>query len=237
MTSAPTSAAQALGGPDRPGWTGQLWAGITSTYAAILEHPFIQGLTTGDLPPEAFFYYLSQDEHYVYEFVRAVGLVGVKAPTADAARVLTRHAAAGLAAESTLHQTLVTDLGGDLAALAQVRPGPTTQAYTSYVLASVFRGGFAEGLAAVLPCLWIYGRVGQHLHEQGSPNPVYQRWIDTYAGPEYAGEVAEVLELADQAGRDLPAGQKAQARAHFETGARYEWMFWDAAYRRESWPV
>jgi thiaminase/transcriptional activator TenA len=89
----------------------------------------------------------------------------------------------------------------------------------------------------VLPCLWIYGRVGQHLHEQGSPNPVYQRWIDTYAGPEYAGEVAEVLELADQAGRDLPAGQKAQARAHFETGARYEWMFWDAAYRRESWPV
>ena len=41
--------------------------------------------------------------------------------------------------------------------------------------------------------------------------------------------MAEVLELADQAGRDLPAGQEARARAHFETGARYEWMFWDAA--------
>jgi thiaminase/transcriptional activator TenA len=237
MTSAETRAAQAAGVPDRPGWTGQLWAGIAGTYAAILEHPFIQGLTSGDLPPEAFFYYISQDDHYVHEFVRAVGLVGVKAPTADAARVLTRHAANGLAAESSLHQTLVTDLGGDPAALAKVQPGPTTQAYTSYVLASVFRGGFAEGLAAVLPCLWIYGEVGRHLHALGSPNPVYQRWIDTYAGPEYAGEVAEVLELADQAGRDLPAGQEARARAHFTTGARYEWMFWDAAWRRESWPV
>ncbi len=161
----------------------------------------------------------------------------MKAPTAEAARVLTRHAANGLAAEATLHQELVTDLGGDPAALARVEPGPTTQAYTSYVLASVFRGGFAEGLAAVLPCLWIYGEVGRHLHEKGSPNPVYQRWIDTYAGPEYAGEVAEVLDLADQAGRDLAGVQEERARAHFATGARYEWMFWDAAWRRESWPV
>ena len=39
------------------------------------------------------------------------------------------------------------------------------------------------------------------------------------------------------AGRDLTAGQEARARDHFETGARYEWMFWDAAWRRESWPL
>jgi thiaminase/transcriptional activator TenA len=234
MTSAAASTAQA---PARAGWTGRLWAEITGTYAAILDHPFIQGLTSGDLPPEAFFYYISQDDHYIHEFVRAVGLVGVKAPAADAARVLTRHAANGLAAEASLHHALVTDLGGDPAALAEVRPGPTTQAYTSYVLASVFRGGYAEGLAAVLPCIWIYGEVGRHLHEHGSPNPVYQRWIDSYAAPEYAGEVAEVLDLADQAGRDLPAAQEECAREHFAAGARYEWMFWDAAWRRESWPV
>src|SRR3984885_9355928 len=125
MTAAPTSAAQALEAADRPGWTGQLWSGISSTYAAILEHPFILGLTSGDLAP---------DEHYVYEFVRAVGLIGVKAPTTEVARVLTRHAANGLAAESTLHQELVADLGGDPAALAQIQPGPTTQAYANYVL-------------------------------------------------------------------------------------------------------
>jgi thiaminase/transcriptional activator TenA len=236
MTSAAANAVSAPASA-RPGWTGRLWTEITGTYAAILDHPFIQGLTSGDLPPEAFFYYLSQDDHYVHEFVRAVGLVGVKAPTADAARVLTRHAANGLAAEATLHHALVTDLGGDPAVLAQVQPGPTTQAYASYVLASVFRGGYAEGLAAVLPCIWIYGEVGRHLHEQGSPNPVYQRWIDTYAGPEYAGDVAEVLELADQAGHDLPGEQEERARAHFAAGARYEWMFWDAAWRCESWPV
>jgi len=29
----------------------------------------------------------------------------------------------------------------------------------------------------------------------------------------------------------------AQARAHFATTARYEWMFFDAAYRCEDWPL
>src|SRR5258705_8372425 len=217
MTSAAANTASTAQAPVRTGWTGRLWGEITDTYAAILDHPFIRGLTSGALPPEAFFYYISQDDHYVHEFVRAVGLVGVKAPTAGAARVLTRHAANGLAAEATLHHELVTDLGLDPAALAGVQPGPTTQAYTSYVLASVFRGGFAEGLAAMLPCIWIYGEMGRHLHEQGSPNPVYQRWIDTYARPEYAGEVAHVLELADQAGRDPPPGQEERRPPHFPT--------------------
>ena len=181
MTSAPTSAAQAPA--RRPGWTGQLWAGIAGTYAAILEHPFIQGLTSGDLPPEAFFYYLSQDEHYVHEFVRAVGLIGVKAPTADAARVLTRHAANGLAAESTLHQELVTDLGGDPAALAQIAAGPDhpglRELRARLGVPGRVRG--RPGRRAAVPL--DLRRVGQHLHEHGSPNPVYQRWIDTYAGP------------------------------------------------------
>ena len=33
------------------------------------------------------------------------------------------------------------------------------------------------------------------------------------------------------------AGEEAVARAHFVTTARYEWMFFDAAHRREDWPI
>lgn len=31
----------------RDGWTGRLWAEAAGTYAAILEHPFLAGLTDG----------------------------------------------------------------------------------------------------------------------------------------------------------------------------------------------
>jgi thiaminase (transcriptional activator TenA) len=223
--------------PARAGWTGRAWADIAGTYAAILRHPFIQGLTTGDLPGAAFRYYLGQDAHYLREFVRAVALVGTKAPDPAAALLLARHAADGLAAESALHEALAADLGAAPGALASGPAGPTTQAYTSYVIAAAALGDFAEGLAAVLPCLWIYGEVGRWLAQQGSPHPVYQRWIDSYAGPEYAADVAAVLALADAVGEELSGPQDARARARFAAAARYEWMFWDAAWRQESWPL
>src|ERR1700722_4616807 len=63
------------------------------------------------------------------------------------------------------------------------------------------------------------------------------RWIDTYADDEYQTIVAEVLALADDVGLTLCAAEETRARAHFATSARYEWMFWDAAWRREVWPV
>jgi thiaminase/transcriptional activator TenA len=227
-------------GPDaaaRTGWTGRLWAEIEGTYAAILEHPFICGLTSGDLAPDTFFHFISQDAWYVSEYTKAVALLGVKAPTAESTALLTRHAADAISAESTLHRELVTELGGDPAALALIPVLPTTQAYTSYLLSTIHQGDFVDGLAAVLPCFWIYAEVGRHLAQRGSPNPVYQRWIDTYAGGDYRDEVTAILELADQIGAKFEGAQEARARRHFETAARYEWMFWDAAWRREAWPI
>jgi thiaminase/transcriptional activator TenA len=114
---------------------------------------------------------------------------------------------------------------------------PTTQAYISYLLATAYGGSFAEGLAAVLPCYWIYAEVGAALVAQGSPNPQYQQWIDTYAGDEFAALVAEVLDLVDRTGPSLGPVERERAQRHLRMTARYEWMFWDAAYRQESWPL
>ena len=136
-----------------------------------------------------------------------------------------------------LHATLLPQLGLDPAELDRVPVSPTTLSYTSYLLATVYGGSFAEGLAAILPCYWIYARVGAALLEQGSPDPRYQRWIDTYAGEDFAATVAEVLALADRTGEELSAADDRRASKHFAVTARYEWMFWDAAWRLEHWPI
>ena len=139
--------------------------------------------------------------------------------------------------EQALHATLLPDLGVDPATVAATPVAPTTRAYTSYLLATALGGSFAEGLGAVLPCYWIYARVGERLREQGSPDARYQRWIDTYGGPEFSALVAEVLAVVDRTGPTLGAAEEFRARGHFATAARYEWMFWDAAHRRETWPL
>ena len=218
-------------------WTAGLWRTVEPIQAAIEQHPFLAGLADGSLPESAFAYYLAQDAHYLRDYARALAVVGAKAPTHAVAGLLARHAAETVVVELALHETLLPRLGIDPIALERIAPSPTTTAYTSYLLATGYGGSFAEGLAAVLPCYWIYQRVGETLVDRGSPDPRYQRWIDTYGGAEFAATVAEVLDVADDAGRDLAVGENERAHRHFLTTARYEWMFWDAAWRQESWPV
>jgi thiaminase (transcriptional activator TenA) len=218
-------------------WTRQLWASISGIYAAILGHPFLDGLTSGSLPRPAFTYYVAQDSHFLRDFARALVIVGAKAPTHADTGMFARHAVDTVDVEVALHTTLLASLGLAAADLEAVPVAPATRAYTSYLLAVTGCGSFAEGLAAVLPCYWIYASVGEALVARGSPEPSYQSWIDTYAGEEFAASVAEVLALADRIGPDLAAGESARANEHFVTAARYEWMFWDAAWRQESWPI
>ncbi len=221
----------------RAGWSAELWSSSTSVYAAILVHPFLGGLTSGSLPVEAFTYYVAQDAHYLRDFARALSVVGAKAPTHDATGMFARHAAGTVLVERALHESLLAALGLDRDVVSRTPVSPTTTAYTSYLLATCYAGSFAEGLAAVLPCYWIYAEVGQALLARGSPDPRYQRWIDTYGGEEFAASVVEVLDLADWVGTVISPEERSRSTAHYRVTSRYEWMFWDAAWRRESWPL
>jgi thiaminase (transcriptional activator TenA) len=218
-------------------WSQNLWHDIEPIFDAILEHPFIRGLTDGTLDPEVFAHYVAQDVHYLRDYARALAVVGAKATTLEDTAMFTRHAAEVYDVELALHDTLLPELGLDPARLAEVPVAPTTRAYTSYLLATVYSGSFADGLAAVLPCYWIYQRVGERLLAGGSTDARYQKWIDTYGGDEFAATVADVLALTDRVGSTLTPADETAARAHFVTTSRYEWMFWDAAHRRETWPV
>jgi thiaminase (transcriptional activator TenA) len=218
-------------------WTTTLWNSVAPTYAAILDHPFLAALSDGTLPEEAFSYYLAQDAHYLRDYARALALVAAKAPAHEVAGMFAAHAAATVEVELNLHATLLPELGIAPEQLESISASPTTTAYTSYLLAAAYSGSFAETLAAVLPCYWIYQRVGEALLERGSPDPRYQRWIDTYGGEAFAATVTDVLAVADSVGPALGPSERRRAAAHFAATARYEWMFWDAAWRQEQWPL
>ena len=46
-----------------------------------------------------------------------------------------------------------------------------------------------------------------------------------------------VLAVTDGLGHDLGLSERQRCHEHFATTTRYEWMFWDAAYRQLAWPV
>ncbi len=139
--------------------------------------------------------------------------------------------------ERSLHESLLADLGIDPASADAAEPAPTTLAYVSYLLATVGGGSYAEGVGAILPCYWIYAEVGKELMSKGSPEPRYQKWIDTYGSEEFDAVVREVLTVTDALGPALAPADRALVHRHFRTTSRYEWMFWDMGWRQEGWPV
>ena len=218
-------------------WTSRLWADAEWIYAAILTHPFHVGLTSGKLDDASFAYYVAQDVHYLRGYGRALALVAAKAPTQPISGMFAQHAAGTISVELSLHDSLLGELGLSSQLVDATPASPTTTAYVNHLLTTAHSGTFAEALAAVLPCYWVYERVGADLVKQGSPDPRFQRWIDTYGDGEFAAIVADVIHVADDVGRTLSAEEESRARRHFVMSSRYEWMFWDAAFRREAWPV
>jgi thiaminase (transcriptional activator TenA) len=214
-----------------------LWSGIEGIYAAILDHPFVTGLGDGTLPRESFRHYIVQDAHYLRGYARALAVCAARAPDAAGTVMFAGHAADAIAAEQGMHAGLLADLGIDPRAAAAEPVAPTTLAYLSYLLATVHNGSFAEALGAVLPCYWIYARVGAALAGRGSTDPLYARWIGTYGGEGFQATVDSVLELTDRVGAGLSPDERDAQHRHFVTTSRYEWMFWDAGYRREAWPI
>ena len=221
----------------REGFTGELWRSIEDIYGEVLDHPFLRGLTDGTLPEENFEHYVLQDALYLRDYARALSLAAVRSPEEGALVMFNEHSAGAITVERSLHDGFLKEFGLPEDAVDRTPPAPTTLAYTSYILRVASLGDYHEVLAAVLPCYWIYERVGSTLLEHGSPKPIYQKWIDTYGGEEFGALVEAVLDLTDRSSEGLSPLAKARSVEAFVTTARYEWMFWDAAWRLEDWPV
>jgi len=206
-------------------FTDTLWAEIRPIYAKTIEHPFLKGLSDGSLPREPFEFYLLQDAHYLRAFGEALSVLAAKAPREEWAITLNEHAADALRTERRLHESILGSYGVTRSAMAGAAIAPTNHAYTSHLLAAVHQRPFAEGLAAMLPCYWIYWEVGKELKKRGSKNPDYQKWIDQYAGEEYGKVVRQVLDMMNAEAARLDPQSQRRARDLFVISSRYEYMF------------
>ena len=218
-------------------FTAELWKSIEPIYGAILRHPFVRGLGDGSLEHECFKFYVLQDALYLREFGRALAIAAARAPEDDWIVMFAEHAANAVKVERALHEGFFQHWGLTAADVAATTAAPTNLAYTSYLLAVAYGGRFHETIAALLPCYWIYWEVGKALERIGSPEPLFQRWIGTYASADFGAVVQGVLQATDTTAARVPAAARDAMQRHFVTTSRYEWMFWDMAFRREAWPL
>jgi thiaminase/transcriptional activator TenA len=194
-------------------------------------------LTDGTLDEEAFRFYVVQDALYLRDFARGLAILGAKAPEDDWLVMFCEHAKSAIIVERALHESFFREWGLSDEEVYATPMAPTNLLYTSYLLRVAYERPFHEGVGAFLPCYWIYLEVGKALEAKGSPNPIYQRWIETYSSAEYEGIVRQVIAAADKIAETLTDKQREATKQHFIATSKMEWMFWDMGYRKEGWAV
>src|SRR5947207_7168617 len=219
-------------------FSAQLRSRADRIWRAIDGHPFLRELHAGTLSMNRFTYFILQDYVYLLDFAQVLALGAAKTRDLETLELFCRHALGAVEVERSFHASFGKSLGLTRRQLDEVSKGPMTQAYIGH-LQSVARGGtLGEIVAAVLPCYWIYGEVGRRLYRNRPSKPkIYRQWIETYASEAFWKPVREQIRLTDKLGAAASSSEKKLMTAHFILSSRYEFMFWEQAYRSEKWPV
>lgn len=215
----------------------QLREAARPIWEAIFAHPFVRELGAGTLARERFLFFVRQDYLYLQDFARALCLGGAKADSLDTLDMFAEHAATVVRVERHLHTHWSEKLGLTPQELAHAERAPVTQAYTRHLLAVAHGGTLAELVAAVLPCYWIYWEVGTRLSAALPSEPLYAEWIQAYSAEGFGAHVRQQLALLDRLAAVVSPAERQRLEAHFVQSSRYEYLFWEQAYRREQWPV
>ncbi len=199
----------------------------------IFGNPFLRELQQGILPVEKFRYYLAQDYLYLEGFARAVALALAKAPDSRNLELLSRRVITPV--ERPLHQRLLSLVGLSIEDIEKRGHTPTNLAYINHMIKAASLGGLGQTAAALLPCPWSYHEIGSLL--EPAEHPVYSLWASPYMEGLLEESTNAWRAFLDQEAAQASPREKQAMRQAFLTSSRYEYLFWDMAYRQEGWPV
>ena len=201
----------------------------------MVKHPFVNEMGDGSLPAEKFRAYFLQDYVFVSNLVSLTALGIAKAPDFGAASVLHKFLAGVLDPENDLFVRAFKELGASEEEYSTASASPTTQAFGDFLTRVGYEGDFEDIVTVLYVTEGTYLDWGTRLLKAGKrpASPVYQEWIDIH-GPEVLGEFVGWL------GNHLDGVDIGSRRPRIEriflTTLRYEYMFWESAYKGERWP-
>jgi len=202
-------------------YAANFWQANRLLAQACLQHPFVQGLATGQLSVERFADYIGQDSFFLQSFARAYSLAAAKAP--NWASVCTFHQlAGGVIQELQLHQAFAADWQVDLNV---VQPNPATQRYTDFLQLTAWSSDLGTLAAAMAPCMRLYAYLGQNLASTQAASQRYSAWIETYSSNEFEALVRQLEQLVNQHSYNLASAAQA-----YRYAMQCEYDFFEAVW-------
>ena len=210
-------------------FSAQLRRAADDIWRAQHEHPFVAGVADGTLAVERFARYVRQDYLFLVDYARLLALGAARAPDLETMRRFADLAQSILGEEMELHRAFAREFGIGDAELEAEPPDWRTRAYTDFLLRTAALGSFGALAAALLPCMWGYAEIGARLAQRPdtSPEPRYQRWIETYAADDFQELAAWCRGLVDRVAAAAGDDERERMRRAFVQSSEHELAFWD----------
>ncbi|MEG0775791.1 thiaminase II [Clostridium sp.] len=217
----------------------RLFFKVKPIWEACLEHPFLKELSNGTLKEDKFCFYIKQDYVYLIDYIKLFALGMVKSDTLENMQAFSKCANAIVNIEMDAHIGFAKKFGITKEELENTKPNMNNLSYTKFMLQVSSEGSLVELVAVLLPCMWSYAFIGKTLvnDEKALQHPLYKEWILTYADVEYNNESDWCIRLMDNLAEGLPERQLQKLEDLFIISSKYEYMFWDGCYKKESWAI
>lgn len=212
-------------------WSSRVWEKSMKIYNAILEHRFIKDLSCGTLDDGIFGRYIAQDEIYLRNYYHQMFMLAELMDDKENKELFLAFAQEGMEGEKAMHDMLIGKYGIN----TSVDPSQVTTDYNEHICNGIATGNRCIALAAVLPCMWIYNRVGLHILKEATlkDNP-YKEWILEYGNEQFTANVNRVLEMTDKWAATADKETLDRMDYFYLKAALYEYAFWDYGYFAET---
>lgn len=214
----------------------EAWEATAQIRARINELPLLVELADGSLDPHRFVEYIVQDDFYLRGYSRTLATLGTRAPTGEQTGFWVTSSCTAVAAEAGMHAALLAD--PRLAGLPRsATASPTTRAYSNMLQTAAAYEPYAVGVAAALPCFWVYAHVGEQLTEKASAisDHPYGHWVATYSDPGFQQSTRTAIAIADAAAENASPDVRHAMLTAFVDATWYEEQFWSRSYELERW--
>ncbi len=198
-----------------------LWQRNRDLADACLNHPFVQGIASGQLTRAGFQVYVAQDAYFLEAFARAYGLALAKSPDRDGI-VVFKDLLVGVFEELTLHRSYAERWGISL----EPEPLASTRAYTDFLLRTASLEPIGHTAAAMTPCMRLYAWLGQQLAPKLDPESPYAEWVKTYSSPDLEAMAARLEALLDRY-----RGEPARLAELYRRAMELELAFFEAVWK------
>lgn len=202
----------------------------------VVKHPFVDQIYRGELAEEIFKFYLLQDHYYLNQSMRNMAILISKAENLKEKQQLIDILNLEANVEFAKYQELLEYYKLEAKSAEEMELTYSNLAYSNYLLAVSSQAGFAEGMAALIPCYWIYLKMAEyHQHKlKENDNQIYQEWAAVFNSADYKRLVKNMLAILE---KNLTEENFKKINYHFNNSIKFEYQFFSDVYQKKVWKI